>query len=88
VHARVPPGREIQTRFVRQDRGVRIEVHDASGVWPVRRVPGGAGGFGLVVVEALAARWGVVERGGVGKAVWAVVVEPVGPVVPGESAVG
>ncbi|GAA1500089.1 hypothetical protein GCM10009802_55020 [Streptomyces synnematoformans] len=76
VHARVPPGREILTRCVRQDRGVRIEVHDASGVWPVRRVPDEAGGFGLVVVEALAARWGVAERGGVGKAVWAVVVEP------------
>ncbi|WP_367648437.1 ATP-binding protein [Streptomyces sp. CNQ-509] len=45
VHARVPPGREIQTRFVRQDRGVRIEVHDASSVWPVPRVPDEDGGL-------------------------------------------
>ncbi|MEO3768244.1 ATP-binding protein [Streptomyces sp. B8F3] len=78
VHARVPAGREIQTRFVRQDRGVRIEVHDASGAWPVRRVPDESGGYGLLLVEALASRWGVVEREGVGKAVWAVVVDPVG----------
>ncbi|WBB63663.1 ATP-binding protein [Streptomyces sp. WMMC500] len=76
VHARVPPGREILTRFVRQDGGVRIEVHDASGVWPVRRVPDGSGGYGLVLVETLASRWGVAERDGVGKAVWAVVDDP------------
>nr|WP_309505521.1 ATP-binding protein [Streptomyces phytophilus] len=78
VHARVPPGREIQTRFVRQDRGVRIEVHDASSVWPVRRMPSESGGYGLLVVEALASRWGVAEREGVGKAVWAVVADPGG----------
>ena len=75
VHARVPTGREIQTRFVRQDGAVRIEVHDASGVWPVPRVPDESGGYGLLLVEALASRWGVVEREGVGKAVWAVVAD-------------
>ncbi|MFF0723492.1 ATP-binding protein [Streptomyces sp. NPDC004134] len=77
VHARVPPGREIQTRFVRQDGGVRIEVHDASSVWPVRRAPDEAGGYGLLLVETLSSWWGVAERDGVGKVVWAVVVEPV-----------
>lgn len=78
VHARVPPGREIQTRFVRQDRGVRIEVHDASSVWPVPRVPDEDGGYGLLLVETLSSRWGVAERRGVGKVVWAVVLAPVG----------
>jgi anti-sigma regulatory factor (Ser/Thr protein kinase) len=78
VHARVPPGREILTCFVRQDGGVRIEVHDASGVWPVRRVPDESGGYGLLLVERLAFRWGVAERNGVGKAVWALVVDPAG----------
>nr|WP_225797192.1 ATP-binding protein [Streptomyces aculeolatus] len=75
VHARVPTGREIQTRFVRQDGAVRIEVHDASGVWPVPRVPDESGGYGLLLVQALASRWGVVERERVGKAVWAVVAD-------------
>ncbi|MFJ3706739.1 MULTISPECIES: ATP-binding protein [unclassified Streptomyces] len=38
-HARVSPGREIETRFVRLPHGVRIEVHDASPVLPVVRQP-------------------------------------------------
>lgn len=92
VHARVPPGREIQARFVRVVRGVRIEVHDASGAWPVRRVPDESGGYGLLMVETLASRWGVTERGGVGKAVWAVVLGPAEGAVrdgePGEEGSG
>ncbi|MFE3587402.1 ATP-binding protein [Streptomyces niveus] len=48
-HARVPSGREIETRFLPMGRpvpdGLRIEVHDA---------------------------WGVSDRVGVGKLVWAV----------------
>jgi anti-sigma regulatory factor (Ser/Thr protein kinase) len=72
VHARVPRGREILTRFVRQDDGVRVEVHDASEERPVPRAPDDEGGFGLVLVGELADRWGVAERGGIGKCVWAV----------------
>lgn len=72
VHARVPPGREILTRFVRQDDGVRIEVHDASDERPVPRTPDDDGGFGLLLVDELTDRWGVAERGGIGKCVWAV----------------
>ncbi|AKH83682.1 ATP-binding protein [Streptomyces sp. CNQ-509] len=75
VHARVPPGREILTRFVRQDGGVLIEVHDASDVWPEKRVPDECGGYGLLMVEKLAVRWGVSARNGIGKRVWAVVVD-------------
>ncbi|WBB58062.1 ATP-binding protein [Streptomyces sp. WMMC500] len=74
VHAGVQ-GREVSTRFVRLDGGVRIEVHDASDDRPVRRVPDGKGGFGLHLVEQFAARWGVAERA-IGKTVWAVVVDP------------
>lgn len=73
VHARVPPGREILTRFLRLSDGVRIEVHDASDVRPVPRVPDESGGYGLRLVDELSARWGVEERGGVGKCVWAVI---------------
>ncbi|MFW6692462.1 ATP-binding protein [Streptomyces sp. MAR4 CNX-425] len=75
VHARVPPGREVHTRFVPVDGGVRIEVHDASGELPVPRVPDESGGYGLTLVDELSARWGVAERGGVGKCVWAVITD-------------
>ncbi|GAA2112357.1 ATP-binding protein [Streptomyces synnematoformans] len=74
VHARVR-GREVLTRFVRLDGGVRIEVHDASDVRPVPRAPDGSGGFGLLLVEEFADRWGVAERA-IGKIVWAVVIDP------------
>ncbi|GAA2135868.1 ATP-binding protein [Streptomyces synnematoformans] len=77
VHARVSPGREILTRFVRQDGGVRIEVHDASEDRPVPRTPDSDGGYGLHLVEQMADEWGVAERA-IGKAVWAVVVDPAG----------
>ncbi|MGC5399120.1 ATP-binding protein [Streptomyces sp. DT20] len=72
-HARVSPGREIETRFVRLPDGVRIEVHDASSVRPVRResVPDACEGRGLFLVAALADRWGAADRNGPGKAVWA-----------------
>ncbi|MFJ7492558.1 ATP-binding protein [Streptomyces sp. NPDC097727] len=57
-HARVSPGREIETRFRPLDGGVRIEVHDASDVAPQVRDPesGACGGRGLVLVDALADR--------------------------------
>jgi len=75
VHARVPPGREIETRFIRMSTGVRIEVHDASDERPVLRAPDESGGFGLQLVDSLSTRWGVEERDGVGKCVWADVTE-------------
>ncbi|MET9657338.1 ATP-binding protein [Streptomyces sp. NPDC006510] len=72
-HARVTPGREIETRFRPMRGGVRIEVHDASDVPPEVREPepGACGGRGLVLVEALADRWGYGARCGPGKVVWA-----------------
>ncbi|MCH0539091.1 ATP-binding protein [Streptomyces sp. MUM 203J] len=71
-HARVR-GREIETRFVRLAQGVRIEVHDASSVCPVRVAPSEDlfSGRGLLIVDALSGRWGVSDRRGPGKAVWA-----------------
>jgi anti-sigma regulatory factor (Ser/Thr protein kinase) len=73
VHARVPPGREIHTRFVPLNDGVRIEVHDASDEPPVPRVPDESGGYGLALVSGLSTSWGVEKRRGVGKCVWATV---------------
>ncbi|WP_407560494.1 ATP-binding protein [Streptomyces sp. 184] len=73
VHARVPAGREIRTRFLAVEGGVRIEVHDACDAWPLPRVPDESGGYGLLLVAELADGWGVEKRRGVGKCVWAVV---------------
>ncbi|WP_328317933.1 ATP-binding protein [Streptomyces sp. NBC_00388] len=74
-HAVVPPGREIETRFlpVAHGRGIRIEVHDASSVppRPLDQDPEASGGRGLFLVDALADTWGFGERTGPGKVVWA-----------------
>ncbi|MCX4964154.1 ATP-binding protein [Streptomyces sp. NBC_00654] len=75
-HARVSPGREIETRFIPVGGGVRIEVHDASEAPPVTRraAPESTDGRGLFIVSALARSWGIGERNGPGKFVWAHVV--------------
>lgn len=77
-HARVSPGREIETRYLLQGESVRIEVHDASDEWPKLKIPSieVPHGRGLVLVEALADRWGVTPRPVVGKSVWAVLTAP------------
>jgi anti-sigma regulatory factor (Ser/Thr protein kinase) len=51
---------------------LRIEIQDTDRRWPQPRVPGGfeESGFGFVLVDALAATWGVRETK-TGKAVWA-----------------
>ncbi|MFE4913635.1 ATP-binding protein [Streptomyces sp. NPDC056652] len=87
-HARVSPGREIETRYVAESAGLRIEVHDASSDKPEQRMPDldACDGRGLVLVAALADRWGVSDRNGPGKVVWAewsyVPPHPVPPAAP------
>jgi anti-sigma regulatory factor (Ser/Thr protein kinase) len=71
VHG-VPPGRQFRV-FLRYDgRVLRVEVHDSGGGVP--RVDqagdGDEGGRGLLLVAALADKWGVAERD-LGKVVWA-----------------
>ncbi|WP_328912038.1 MULTISPECIES: ATP-binding protein [unclassified Streptomyces] len=74
VHGKVR-GRQIETKFFRRGGGVRIEVHDASYDRPERRRPAEEDeqGRGLALVNALVGpeQWGVSEREGVGKSVWA-----------------
>ena len=51
---------------------LRIEIQDCDRHWPQPRIPGGfeESGFGFVLVDALADKWGVRETTA-GKAVWA-----------------
>ncbi|UUU34344.1 ATP-binding protein [Streptomyces sp. CA-210063] len=89
LRVRVPSDRQVGVRIARslEDGLLRLEVSDAGSGRPEVRAPGDeeAGGRGLLLVEALAHRWGVDERaGGIGKTVWAelkapdIVAEPVG----------
>ncbi|MQS36694.1 ATP-binding protein [Streptomyces katsurahamanus] len=77
-HAQVSPGRDIETRYERLHDGLRIEVHDASDTLPLLDAPASdaTSGRGLLLVEALAAKWGVSRRDGPGKAVWAEIATP------------
>ncbi|MCK7622683.1 SpoIIE family protein phosphatase [Streptomyces sp. RS10V-4] len=59
---------------------IRLEVEDRSSQWPRRRRPGetATSGRGLLLVEALADRWGAEPRGS-GKALWCEFTVPSGP---------
>ncbi|MEU7034753.1 ATP-binding protein [Streptomyces sp. NPDC046237] len=71
-HGRVP-GRDFEVRMEREDDHVRIEVSDTRGDREPRPVAvPDEGGYGLLLVSALADAWGVKDRS-VGKTVWATV---------------
>ncbi|MFE9972777.1 ATP-binding protein [Streptomyces hirsutus] len=74
LHGRVP-GRDFTLSLSLDDsRGVvQIEVTDTHTAQPARLAPGPDedGGRGLVLVDALAVSWGVSDRLGPGKTVWA-----------------
>ncbi|WP_249416233.1 ATP-binding protein [Streptomyces sp. TS71-3] len=75
LHGRVP-GRDFELKLS-HDRAagvVRVEVsdtHPGRPEEPPQAVAPAEGGRGLLVVAALARRWGVRERVGPGKTVWA-----------------
>ncbi|MFF7851060.1 ATP-binding protein [Streptomyces sp. NPDC007910] len=78
LHGRVP-GRDFELRLLLAPDGsyVRVEVSDTHPRRPtpppaaLPPAPGEDGGRGLVIVDALALRWGVRDRLGPGKTVWA-----------------
>ncbi|MEU1123036.1 ATP-binding protein [Streptomyces sp. NPDC005899] len=82
LHGRVP-GRDFALVLTHDDgRGViRVEVSDTHPARPARAAPGPAEdhGHGLVLVDALALRWGVQDRVGPGKTVWAECSVPTSP---------
>ena len=78
THAYPPYGNLIATRFERLASGVRIEVHDPSDSKPERREASAEAesGRGLGLVDVLTGgHWGVSDRNGPGKVVWAVCAE-------------
>ncbi len=77
----VSKGRQVGVRITRlvAEEMLRLEVSDAGGGRPEVREPRAdeTGGRGLLLVEALAHRWGVEEReGGIGKTVFAELKAP------------
>ena len=77
----VPSDRQVGVRIARSpaDGLLRLEVSDAGSGSPEVLAPSDeeTGGRGLLLVEALAHRWGVEERaGGIGKTVWAELKAP------------
>ncbi|MFR9800521.1 ATP-binding protein [Streptomyces sp. MS06] len=89
-HGRVP-GRDFGLRLALDTAAglVRVEVADAAGTRrPPATLPGsapeGESGRGLLLVDALAARWGSAPRHPVGKTVWAEIpLDPPAPAAPG-----
>jgi two-component sensor histidine kinase len=78
AHAQPPYGHLIATRMERLDRGVLIEVHDANDAKPERQEASAdsESGRGLALVDAITGgQWGVSDRKGPGKRVWAICVQ-------------
>jgi anti-sigma regulatory factor (Ser/Thr protein kinase) len=71
LHARTG-GSVLELRLESAGSWLRIEVHDADPHDPRQRTPGALdeSGFGLLLIEALAGKWGV-QQTVTGKAVWA-----------------
>ncbi|MFD8687276.1 ATP-binding protein [Streptomyces sp. NPDC059651] len=90
VRVPVPGGRMVGVRIECRGRGelLRLEVSDAGAGRPEVRRPGelDRDGRGLLLVEALAHRWGVDERrAGIGKTVWAELLAPGAATGPAEA---
>ena len=64
-------GPELALRLQITNTALRIEVHDGDPRWPRPGAPAelDESGFGLVLVDALASKWGVCDTA-TGKAVW------------------
>lgn len=79
LHGRVP-GRDIALRLTYGPHTIRIEIADPRGERLPHRPTFAAldadSGRGLLLIDALAARWGVDTKPGPGKTVWAEIDHP------------
>ncbi|MHA4813671.1 ATP-binding protein [Streptomyces aculeolatus] len=68
-----PAGRRFLVQVIGKGSVIRIEVHDASADAPRLCTPGETDdrGRGLLLVDSFADAWGVTDRTGPGKVVWA-----------------
>ncbi|MFI8913974.1 ATP-binding protein [Streptomyces sp. NPDC053513] len=74
----VPPGRGYRLHlYLERPGSLRVEVHDSGDGTPAVREPSGESGRGLLLVGALADRWGVGARDP-GKIVWCEFAEAAG----------
>ena len=65
-HARSP----MQIRLTVEHDLLRAEVRDGSALNPLPREPDEHGGRGVLILDAVASRWGVFGHPGAGKTVW------------------
>jgi serine/threonine-protein kinase RsbW len=65
-HARSP----MQIQLTVESDLLRAEVRDSSTLNPLPREPDEHGGRGVLILNALASRWGVLGHPGTGKTVW------------------
>ncbi|MGW5335746.1 ATP-binding protein [Streptomyces bauhiniae] len=72
LHGRVP-GRDFELRLHHTPDRIRVEVADTHPAHPKlpAQDPTAEGGRGLLLIEAVATRWGTSPRTGPGKTVWA-----------------
>ncbi len=72
-HVRVPPGREIESRYIRTSEGLRLEVHDDTdgSYQPALERPVLQDEFGSQLLQALTHRCGTAQRGANRWVVWA-----------------
>ncbi|MFJ6906443.1 ATP-binding protein [Streptomyces griseoluteus] len=72
LHGRVA-GRDFELRLHHRDGTVRIELSDTHPAHPELPAhdPTAEGGRGLLLIDAVATRWGTSPRSGPGKTVWA-----------------
>ncbi|WP_051836317.1 ATP-binding protein [Streptomyces sp. NRRL F-2580] len=80
THGRVP-GRDFELKLTLLENALRVEVSDARRdrrPTPLPHAYQAESGYGLRIVEALAAGWGVTDRL-IGKTVWAELARRAGP---------
>lgn len=63
-------GSSLDVRLTVEHNPLRAEVRDGSSLAPLPRAADEHGGRGVLILDALASRWGVLGHPGAGKTVW------------------